>query len=68
MPRTHKQYPELLPEMCAYTIAVAHLDLPRQQMKLMVSDTKIGEDESRGEIWDLVRYIEDDKIFSQIFD
>mmetsp|Transcript_16415 Transcript_16415/g.24201 ORF Transcript_16415/g.24201 Transcript_16415/m.24201 type:complete len:523 (+) Transcript_16415:124-1692(+) len=51
VPLVHKQYPNLLAEMFAFSIAAAHLELKHQVIdSLMVSDTEI----QGGEGWPLV--------------
>ena len=64
VPRTYEQYPDLLAEMYAFCIAAAHLKMPHQLVRLMVSNVNIGEDESGGEGWDLVQAIDDEDICS----
>lgn len=56
-PKVHKQYPELLAEMYAYSIAAAHEELPHLQLNnLMVSNIHMGDDE---EGWPLVDALDD---------
>lgn len=51
VPKVHKQYPHLLAEMFAYSLAAAHLDLKFQIIQsLMISDTHTG----AGEGWELI--------------
>jgi hypothetical protein len=50
VPRVHEQYPHLLAEMFAFSLAAAHLDLKHQLVQsLMISDTHSG----KGEGWQL---------------
>jgi len=59
-PGVHKQYPYLLAEMFAYSIAAAHLNLPHQPIEsLMLSSTPIGI-----EGWDWIDKIPIDDICS----
>lgn len=56
-PKVHKQYPELLAEMYAYSIAAAHEQLPHLQMpNLMVSNIHMSAD---SEGWPLVDVLPD---------
>lgn len=56
-PKVHKQYPELLAEMYAYSIAAAHENLPHLQVSnFMVSNIYMGDTE---ESWSLVDAIPD---------
>lgn len=57
VPKVHKQYPELLAEMYAYSIAAAHEELPHLQMSnLMVSDIEASNDD---EGWQLIDTLTD---------
>jgi len=61
VPRSYKIFPELMAEMYAFCIAVAHLKMPHQIVKsLMVSDVDVED----GEGWNFVEAIEDEKICS----
>jgi peptidyl serine alpha-galactosyltransferase len=58
-PRVHDQYPHLLAEMFAYSLAAAHLKLPHQTAaSFMVSDVTSG----RSEGWSYVDDIPSDQI------
>ena len=62
VPKVHQQYPHLLAEMFAFSIAAAHLDLPFQLISsLMVSDVGTGGDL---EGWNLVEKIGYDQVCS----
>ncbi|CAB9500682.1 expressed unknown protein [Seminavis robusta] len=51
VPRVHEQYPHLLAEMFAASLAAAHLDLKHQLINsLMISDTHTGDSEG----WPLI--------------
>lgn len=51
VPKVHQQYPHLLAEMFAFSLAAAHLDLKFQLIQsLMISDTHTG----GGEGWPLI--------------
>lgn len=51
VPKVHEQYPHLLAEMFAFSLAAAHLDLKFQLIQsLMISDTHTG----AGEGWPLI--------------
>jgi hypothetical protein len=61
VPKVHAEFPHLLAEMYAFSIAAAHAKLPFQIVtSLMVSESS----SSRGEGWPLIMSIEDDKICS----
>lgn len=61
VPLVHKQYPNLLAEMFAFSIAAAHLELKHQIIdSLMVSDAEIN----GGEGWPLVDKIPNEKTCS----
>ena len=56
-PRVHKQYPELLAEMYAYSIAAAHENLPHLQLpNYMISNIHMDKKE---EGWPLIDAIQD---------
>ena len=59
VPKVHKQYPHLLAEMFAYSLAAAHLDLKFQLIQsLMISDTHTGD----GEGWALIDQMPADQV------
>jgi hypothetical protein len=49
-PLVHAQFPELMAEMYAYSIAAAHLELPHQ----LVENLMVSEVNSRGEGWESI--------------
>lgn len=60
VPATYEQYPHLLAEMFAYSIAAAHAELPHNLVdSLMVSDAGVP---PGGEGWDLVDAIPADEV------
>jgi hypothetical protein len=59
VPKVHQQYPHLLAEMFAFSLAAAHLDLKFQLIQsLMISDTHTGS----GEGWPLVDSMPPDNV------
>jgi len=61
VPKVHEQYPHLLAEMFAYSLAAAHLDLKFQLIQsLMISDTNTGD----GEGWALIDKMPADEVCS----
>lgn len=68
VPKVHHEFPELLAEMYAYSIATAHLALPHQLMAtLMVSDTyhePTAKGGGEGEGWAFIDNIPGDEVCS----
>lgn len=66
VPKVHKQFPQLLAEMYAFSIATAHLKLPHQLMAtMMVSDTaETAPGDGGGEGWPLVDAIPAEEVCS----